>query len=261
MVDGIEQTNDLPLHFEGVRDGDFLFQQIGDGRRDDGLAISRRTVDEHRVAGVDGWPEAIQDVIGEHQMIERVVDGVARCRSRHQRAVGIHVALILDERHGCHAHVVTAFEEKRGAGTPGVGDAIAIRRPANDTAADNLALMLCLEQIQCRFDDRKRQPQPATYLGPSELSGKMQRLENELDHEVESNPGFLHRLRRSRVRDDFGCGKTCHHGYCPNAPSRRSVGLAGKVRSISRSWRARSRARLNVGRFRLAASNAARALR
>ena len=43
----------LAFDLERVRDGDVAVEQVVDGLRDDGLAVARRAVDEHRVAGVD----------------------------------------------------------------------------------------------------------------------------------------------------------------------------------------------------------------
>ena len=115
----------------------------------------------------------------------------------------MHVALVLRERHRRDADVVAALEKQRGASAAGVGDAVAVRRAADDAAADDLDLVLRLQELERRLDDRKRRARAAGQLGPGQLAGEVQRLEHELQDQVEPESGFLQRLRRSRKRNDF----------------------------------------------------------
>ena len=66
----------LPFDFERVRDGDVAVEQAANRLRDDGLAVSRRAVDEHRMAGVDRGTELVEHAIADHEMRKRLPNAV-----------------------------------------------------------------------------------------------------------------------------------------------------------------------------------------
>ena len=49
--------------------------------------------------------------------------------------------------------------------------------------------MLRLQQLERRLDDRKLQAEPARQLGAGQLAGEVQRLQHELQDQVEREPG------------------------------------------------------------------------
>ena len=112
------------------------------GLRNDRLAVSRRAVDEHRVPRVDGRAELIEHALADDQMLERVADAVARGGAGRGLRKIEHVAPVLLERHRRDADVVVRFQEQRRPRTPGVRDAVAVRRPADHGAAGDLDLPL-----------------------------------------------------------------------------------------------------------------------
>jgi hypothetical protein len=82
----------------------------------------------------------------------------------------VHVGLVLRERNRRDADVVAALEEQRRPGAPGIGDAIAVRCAADETAANNRNLLLGLEQVEGRLDDLKVEPEPARQLRAGQLA-------------------------------------------------------------------------------------------
>ena len=89
---------------------------------------------------------------------------------------------------------------------PGIGDAVAIRCAADHRAAGDLAMMLRDQEVERRLDDRELQAEPLRDLRAFQLAGKMQRLEDELHHQVERQTGLRQRDRRRRMNDRWrGC--------------------------------------------------------
>ena len=127
VVHRIEEPDDAALDLERVRNEDVAVEQIVNRLRDDRLAVARRAVHEHRVPGIDGGPELVQDPLADHQVRE----GLAHVRASHLVGYGglerFHVAPILRERHGRHADVVVLLEEQHRARAAGVGDAVRVR--------------------------------------------------------------------------------------------------------------------------------------
>ena len=96
----------LPFDLERMRNGDLAVQQVADRLRDDRLAVARRAVDEHRVAGVDRRTELIEHALADTRcenalrnalapdravrLLERVhvLGGTARAAPAHVRRSG-----------------------------------------------------------------------------------------------------------------------------------------------------------------------------
>ena len=189
VVHRIEEPDDAALDFEGVRNEDVAVEQIMNRLRDDRLAIARRAVHEHRVPGIDGGPELVQDALADHQMRE----GLAHVRASHLVGYGglerFHVAPILRERHGRHAHIVALFEEQHRTRAARVRDAIRVRGCAQ-RAPRHVEVILLLAGGDHRLDDVERKSKPLGELGPGQLACEVERLENQLRHQVAREPGL-----------------------------------------------------------------------
>ena len=250
VIDGIEQPDDVAFDLDRVRDGDVAVEQVVDGLRDDGLAVAGRAVDEHRVAGIDRRSELVEDLVADDEMRERSSHALARGAPRRRRAVGIQVGLVLRERYRRGADVVAGLQEQRRAGAAGVGDAVAVRRAADEAAANDRNLMLSLQELERRSNDRELQAEPPRQVGAGQLAGEVQRLQRELQDEVERESRLLERLCRSRERNDVSRFSDGGHGPTVQerrsgarlrwAPFRRSCRLARNI--CARICRARSRA-------------------
>ena len=204
MVDRIEHPDDVALNLERMRNGDLAVEQVANGLRDDRLAIARRAVDEHRVAGIDRRSELVEHPIADHE----VGKGLPHAFSRIALAAGPrrdkrHVLLILREGHWRHAHVMTGLEEQRGAGAARVGDPVAVRRAADDAAADDLALLLCLQQVERWSEHRERQPSRRESSVPDSSPTKCSDFSTSCTIRSRPSPALRERLRRGWVRDDF----------------------------------------------------------
>ena len=68
VIDGIEEADDLTFDLESMRNRDVAFEQIVNGLRDDGLAIPRGPVHEHRMACIDCRPELIEHRIADDKV-------------------------------------------------------------------------------------------------------------------------------------------------------------------------------------------------
>ena len=78
MVDRVEHPDDLPFDLDRMRNGDFAVHQIANGLRDDRLAVARRAVDEHRVAGGNGRSDLVEHLVADDQVRERLPHAIAR---------------------------------------------------------------------------------------------------------------------------------------------------------------------------------------
>ena len=89
---------------------------------------------------------------------------------------------------------------------------ILVRRAADHRAARDLDLPLRLQKLERWFNDGERKPKASPELAAGHLSGEMQRLEGQLDQQVEAE-SRLHmcerRTRESR-RDVDQCGRRDH---------------------------------------------------
>ena len=55
---------------------------------------------------------------------------------------------------------------------------------------------------QRRLDDGKAEPETASQLGAGEITRQVQRLQDQLQHEIERQPGLGEGQRRGRVAED-----------------------------------------------------------
>src|SRR4051794_8804315 len=157
MVDRIENTDDRPFDLEGVRNRDLALEQLADGLRDDGLAIPRGPVHEHRMAGIYRRPKLIEHLLANDQVRERIPDAIAGRGPGRSLQEFQHVPTVLVERHRRDTDIVVRLEKQGGALTAGVRDAVSVRRPADHRAPPDLNLPLRLEEIERRLDYRKIQ--------------------------------------------------------------------------------------------------------
>ena len=77
MVDRVEELDDLTLDFHRVGNRNLAVLQVPDGLGDYCLAVSGRSVHEHRVSGCDRRPELIEHLLTDDEMRERVADACA----------------------------------------------------------------------------------------------------------------------------------------------------------------------------------------
>ena len=89
----------------------------------------------------------------------------------------------------------------------GIGDAVAVRRARRPSTPPAISTWCCdLQEIERRLDDRKIQPQAPGQLGAGQLAGEMQRLQRELEEQVEAEARLLGRCRRGRRGGDRSRG-------------------------------------------------------
>ena len=74
-----------------------------------------------------------------------------------------------------------------------LADAVAVRRRAQRAAADDLAQVLRLQRFDRGLDDRKGQAEPVGDLHAGELAREVQRLDDELDDQVQAQTSLLQR--------------------------------------------------------------------
>ncbi len=154
------------------------------------------------MSGVDGRSQLVEDTLADHQMREGVAHAVARGHARRRLLELQHVLAILLERYRREADVVVRFEEQRRPLASRVRYAVPVGRPTHHRAARDLHLTLCLEKVDSRLDDRKVQPQAPGQFAATELTRKVQRLQRELDQEVQTQAGLFMCGRGDRhVRD------------------------------------------------------------
>ena len=153
--DGVEQPDDRPFHFERIGDVQVAIEQFLDGLRDHRLAVARRPVDEHRVAGVDGGPQLVHHAVADDQMRKSLPHALTRRGVGRLGLVLGHVALVLRQGHRCRADVVVRLQKQLRARPPCIGDAVAIGRAPDHGAACDLHLVLRLDHLQRRVDDRE----------------------------------------------------------------------------------------------------------
>jgi hypothetical protein len=198
----VEQPDDGPFDFERVRNMEVAVEQLLDRLRDDGLAVAGRTVDEHRVGGVNGGTKLVHDPFADDEMAEGLAHALAGCAMRRLLLELVHVALVLRKWHRRRANVVVRLEEQLRARTARIGDAVAVGRAANHRTAGDLHLVEGLEHLQCGVYDRELDAEPLGDVGTAKLADEMQSLQDELQHQVERQPGLLKVGRRLRVRQD-----------------------------------------------------------
>ena len=97
---------------------------------------------------------------------------------------------------------MVGFEKELRSRAAGIGDSIAVRGPADHGAASDLDLMLLLDESERRLDDAEPQAHPRAQLDAAELADEVERLERELDDEVQRQAGLLQCRRRRRMRQN-----------------------------------------------------------
>ena len=97
---------------------------------------------------------------------------------------------------------MTGFQEQRRAGAAGVGNPVAVRGAADEPAANDRNLLLALEQLESRSNDLEFQPEAARQLVAGQLAGEVQRLQSQLQDEVQGQPRRFERLGRCREWND-----------------------------------------------------------
>ena len=157
MVHRVEELDDLTLDLHRVGNGDLAVLQVPDRLGDDRLAVSGRAVHEHRVSGGDRRPELVEHLLTDHEMRERVADACARNRARDGATVRLEVCAILPQRYRRDADVLVVLQKQQRPPAALVRDPVPVRGPADHRAAEDLALVRSLQEIEHGLDDRELQ--------------------------------------------------------------------------------------------------------
>ena len=209
---GIEDADDLALDRDRVRHGDVAVEQVADALRDHRLAVSRRAVDEQRVTGVHRRPEGIDHAVAEHEVPARLADPLARGAARHRGQVRLQVGGVLGQRHRGDADVVVLLQEQHRPGPAGVEDAVFVGRRAEHRPARHLDVPGIAQLGQRRLDHGETQPETAAQLGAGEVARQVQRLQDQLQYQIERQPGLGERQRRGRVTEHAHSVVSCRDG-------------------------------------------------
>jgi hypothetical protein len=86
---------------------------------------------------------------------------------------------------------VIVLEKQGGSDAARIGYPVAVRRRSQHGAADNLTMAIHLQRRYCRLDYLESDAEPLGQLTPGQLPGKMKCLQDELDHQVETQPGLF----------------------------------------------------------------------
>jgi hypothetical protein len=80
---------------------------------------------------------------------------------------------------------MAALEKESRPGSAAIANPVAIRRAADHTAADNGNLLLDLQQVERGLNDMKVQTEPVSQLRSGQFAREMQRLQRELQDQIE----------------------------------------------------------------------------
>ena len=80
--------------------------------------------------------------------------------------------------------------------TARIGDPVAITGPAQHGTAGDFDVTMPHQRFDDGLDDGEIHAEAPRQLGSDEFAGKVQRLERELNHHVQRQPGLLERCRR-----------------------------------------------------------------
>ncbi len=156
---------------------------------------------------------------------------------RRRRLKRLHVGPVLLQGHRRFADVLVRLEKENGAGTSGVGDAVAIRRAPVHCAAHDLYLVLREKLFDCRLDDWERQREALSDFMTGQVARKMERLDDKLNDQIEVQPRLLQGRRRGR---NFGDGHqfSRRHRWAPGdqRSGRRAFGPALHDRGRRATW-------------------------
>jgi hypothetical protein len=103
------------------------------------------------------------------------------------------------------------FEEQRRADSARIRQAVPERRTAEHRSSRDLAVVFALEQRKRRLDDLERHAQALAQLRSRQLASEMQRLGDDLQHQVTRKPGLFEVGRRRRIQRRV----SGQHSYVP----------------------------------------------
>src|SRR5258708_26825714 len=75
MNQGVEHLDDLTIDLKAMRDIDNVLEQRSDIRGDRSLAVSGRSIQQDRGARIDRRAELAKQVLADHEVAERLVNG------------------------------------------------------------------------------------------------------------------------------------------------------------------------------------------
>jgi hypothetical protein len=122
-MNGVEEADDLAVHVQRARHEERWTHQRCRGLGDGGLAVSRRPVQEDRLAGAERGTEMVEQALGEHKLAEGVVEAFAGDHAldcglplRHRR--------VLRDRHRGRAGVLVQLHQLARLLPPRGGDLV-----------------------------------------------------------------------------------------------------------------------------------------
>ena len=107
MYHGIEQRDDVPVHFHGVGHQHVVLVNPQDALGDAGLAVAGAAVEEQRLVADERGPQLVEQFVGQHQVAKGLAQAVAA--QPHLGGLGLHHLVILQEGYGRRARILADF--------------------------------------------------------------------------------------------------------------------------------------------------------
>ena len=200
-MDGrIIDLHDLAADLHAIGHEHDVLEDLADDLGDRGLAVAGRSVDQHRVAGIDRGTETHQEPLRHDQALERLFHALAR-----NRLVGDALAqdAILPgfERDRRGTEILAVLDRFLGPFAAGLGQGVAHFRncaAAADRGAERLHQLAVLGVRQQLIDDADRQLQRFGELRWHLHALEEHALQHQLQQEHRIDTGFLEVERRRR---------------------------------------------------------------
>ena len=156
VIDRIENSDDFSAHGQRIGNIDRVRDQPADGLGDGGLAVARRSIDEHGLPGADGRTESLEDGFIQNQVGKGFLyeffadDGTFY-------GLGLHHETIVFQRHRSGAGIAAEIEEFAGTDFTGIGYFERVRYRRISRPSFYLDEFVSSQGFHYRFNDGRRE--------------------------------------------------------------------------------------------------------
>ena len=209
----IVDLHDLAADLHAIGDEDHVLEDLADDLGDRGLAVAGRSVDQHRVAGVDRRAEAHQEPLRHDQALERFLHARARDRFVGD-ALAQDAVLPGFERNRRRTEILAVLDRFLGPFAAGLGQGIAHfrnRAAAADRGAERFHQLAVLGVGEQLVDDADGQLQRFGELRWHFHALEEHALQHQLQQEHRIDTGFLEVERRRRHLADHRADLLLRH--------------------------------------------------
>jgi hypothetical protein len=171
--------------------------EVADRPGHGGLAVTRRAVDEHALAGDDRRADGVEQLVFQHQVREMLPQRFGAAADAGDR-LPVGLLDVVSQRHRAWADIGALLGRVLGPAAAEVREDELVRHAADQFAAGHLDALLVLEEADPFLDDLERQTHEPRQVQAEHQALLVQSAEDHVGEQAHAQAGFPEGFRRGR---------------------------------------------------------------